>query len=188
MAHPAEVWAKIRADYEVRGLSFRALAKTYSVALGAISKRAKNEHWKQAESEHLVKKKTKAIKDIISVEEKKRTLPEAHQQAIEQGVDQALRVDGLRTEAQVALLSRIAQAAKVVPVETPKDVESLANASARLAGGERAQQATTVNVLNNAQAAANAQSGKPFDFSRLAPEIGAAVDAEVERQEREESR
>jgi hypothetical protein len=37
MAHPLEVWAQIRADYEVRGMSLRALAKKHDVALTRLS-------------------------------------------------------------------------------------------------------------------------------------------------------
>ena len=38
---PLEVWEKIRADYEARGLSFSELAEIYGVNKSNISRRAK---------------------------------------------------------------------------------------------------------------------------------------------------
>jgi hypothetical protein len=159
MAHPLEVWAQIRADYEVRGMSLRALAKKHDVALTRISLHAKREQWEMGKREHLIKNKVQAIKDIMKIEEEKGTLSTIQQLTVDNSVENILRVEGLRIGALSEVLYRIKSEASKIPLETARDLESYGKTASYLAG-EKPSNTTTVNVAQQTNV-------KQLDISEL---------------------
>ena len=69
-----EQWACVRADYEVRGLSFSELAEKYKVGKATISDKKKKDadngdDWEKSKTEHLIQKKVSVIKALQETEQ-----------------------------------------------------------------------------------------------------------------------
>lgn len=66
-------WECLRADYEVRVLSFSELSKKYGVGKATISDRKRKDFengddWQQGKTEHVIQKKVNAIKELKETE------------------------------------------------------------------------------------------------------------------------
>ena len=69
-----EQWACVRADYEVRGMSFSELAEKYKVGKATISDKKKKDadngdDWEKSKTEHLIQKKVSVIKALQETEQ-----------------------------------------------------------------------------------------------------------------------
>lgn len=83
-------WELARADYEVKGLSIREIAKHYDVNASTVSRQAKKDDWKQSKTQHLVDKKVNAIMQLHQTQQQMQQLNAIEQQAIDNEV--ALRL------------------------------------------------------------------------------------------------
>ena len=83
---PQEVWEKIRADYEARGLSFSELAEMYGVNKSNISRRAKAEGWNQAETQRLIAATVENEKEKLALRRETQKLNAETQRAVQEAV------------------------------------------------------------------------------------------------------
>ena len=83
-------WELARQDYEIHGLSYSELVEKYGMSKGSISKRAKDECWRQGKNEHLIQKKVSVIKELKETEQQIEQLEPVVQKSIEHEV--ALRL------------------------------------------------------------------------------------------------
>lgn len=83
-------WELARADYEVKSLSIREIAKNYDVNASTISRQAKKDDWQQGKTQHLIDKKTNAIINLHQTQQQMQHLNATQQQAIDSEV--ALRL------------------------------------------------------------------------------------------------
>ena len=63
-----ELWEAARADYEIRGMTQRDIAKKYGVSAGAVGTKASKDGWVQGKTEQLSKDKANAIIELAEVE------------------------------------------------------------------------------------------------------------------------
>lgn len=139
----AEQWEQARAEYEVRGISLREVAKVIGVDRAAVSKRAKKEGWTQGKSHMLVERKVAAIKEIMNVEAESHTLPATFQHTIETVAKERLQAEGLLASFDIALITKGIDLLNLV--ETPADYELIARSRKHLAP-QAPKESTTVNV------------------------------------------
>ena len=103
-----ELWEKAKADYEIRGMGVRDIARQYGVSPSAVSLRVKTHNWKQSKTEHLISRKVNAIKEINDVTEQtaqqKLTLIERY--AFDKEVDERLQLDGMRRSFHAKLYAK----------------------------------------------------------------------------------
>jgi transposase-like protein len=152
----AEQWERARAEYEVRGVSLKSIAKKYGITLPAVSARAKAQGWTQGKTKPLADRKVAAIKELIAVEEETKPLPLVQKYTL----DTVVR-EQLEESAAVAALGRaIANKGLEIlkKVESPLEWETMTRGKRNLApppapakGGD-----TTVNVQATAQSQAAA--------------------------------
>lgn len=83
---PQEVWEKIRADYEARGLSFSELAEMYGVNKSNISRRAKAEGWNQAETQRLIAATVENEKEKLALRNETQRLNATLRSAVQEEV------------------------------------------------------------------------------------------------------
>jgi len=83
---PLEVWEKIRADYEARGLSYSELAEMYGVNKSNISRRAKAEGWNQAETQRLITATVENEKEKLALRNETQRLNATLRSAVQEEV------------------------------------------------------------------------------------------------------
>ncbi len=86
-------WEVVKADYEATNLSLAQLSDKYGVHKSNISKRAKSEGWVKGKTQHLVDKKTKAIKDLYDVSQQSQHLNATARLAIDDEVTKRLELE-----------------------------------------------------------------------------------------------
>ena len=121
----ADEWERVRADYEVRSMSFNELSKKYGIGKSTISKRVNSEGWIKGKSEPLVDKKVNIINGLIEVSKESEPLGEPHKTAIDQEVAFILEnnKDLQRIQRKVNAMVELA--------ENPNHVLALMNATVR---------------------------------------------------------
>lgn len=88
-------WELAKQDYEIHGLSYSELVEKYGMSKGSISKRAKDECWKQGKNEHLIQKKVSVIKELQETEQQIGQLEPVVQKSIEHEVSIRLARENL---------------------------------------------------------------------------------------------
>ena len=152
----AEQWEQARAEYEVRGVSFKVIAKEFGVSDVAVGKRASKEGWVQGKSSHLVEKKTNAIKMLYDVEMQSLPLSQTFQTTIDDVVRERLEADHLLAQLDKALMLKAH--AILAKVELPEDWEIMTRGRRNLAPAQAPASQTTVNVQQQTQAGISVQS------------------------------
>lgn len=136
-------WEQVRADYEVKGVSFTALAERHHVDRAAISRRAKKEGWIKGKSHALVERKVTALKEVAAVEAESHALPARHQHTLESVVRERLQAEGLMAELDVALAQKGLEL--VQKIRNPEEYELIARGRRHLAP-QQAKTETKVTV------------------------------------------
>lgn len=139
----ADQWELAKADYEIRGMGIRDIAKRYGVAPSAVSKRAKADGWIHGKSEQLVERKTAAIREIAKVNIESEQFSQPYLFTFESVVNERLQAEGIRARFDVALAQK--GLLMLQSAATPDDLETLSRVSRNIRPQERAPQ-TTVNV------------------------------------------
>jgi len=121
----ADEWERVRADYEVRSMSFNELSKKYGIGKSTISKRVNSEGWIKGKSEPLVEKKINVINELVDIAEKSEPLGEPHNAAIDEEVAFILENNKDLQRIQRKVNEMVALA------ENPNQVLALMNATVR---------------------------------------------------------
>jgi len=151
----AAQWEKVRADYEVRGISIREAARKFGVSDVAVGKKARAEAWIQGKSSHLVERKVSALKEIANIDEESSQFSKVEQMTIDKVARERLRAEGILAELDVALGRKAI--ALLAATESPDDVETLSRVRRNIAPVQpKTASETTVNV-NQAQQQGQAQ-------------------------------
>lgn len=93
-----EQWQLARADYEVRGVSIRQLAKDYDVAPSTVSRRANKEGWIEGKTQHLVERKVKAVIELNETQQQMQHLNATEISVVDNEVARRLRYEKMFTE------------------------------------------------------------------------------------------
>lgn len=109
-----EQWACVRADYEIRGMSFNELSAKYSIGKATISDKKKKDaqkgdDWVKSKTEQLIQRKIRAIKKLRGAEQQTELLKPNELEAVNNEVlirlarekifvDSALRNQSLANE------------------------------------------------------------------------------------------
>lgn len=91
-------WEIARADYEVRGISIRQIAKEYDVAPSTVSRRAKKEGWVEGKAQHLVERKVKAVIELQDTQQQMQHLNATQLAVVDNEVERRLRLEQRFTE------------------------------------------------------------------------------------------
>jgi len=137
-----EQWEAARADFEIRGMGIREIARRFDLSPGAVSEKAKTEHWEQKKTEQLVEEKVSAIKAIAEVQRKTEHLEKVEKKAFEKEVNERLREEGLRSNFHCELYEKGRKILK--NVETPSDWKTMTSGAKDL--NPQKDTGTTVNV------------------------------------------
>jgi len=90
-----DMWAKLRQDYEVTGMSLSGLSNKYGADRGNISKRAKKECWEKEKIQQIIKKKVSINKELENISAEITTLSTTGVVEIELEVDRRLRLENM---------------------------------------------------------------------------------------------
>lgn len=154
-----EQWEQARAEYEVRGISLREVAKIFGVSDMAVRKKANKEGWEQGKSSHMVEKKVAIIKAAAEFEKESSQLPRTLQHTIDTVANEKLEEAGYTASFGKAIARRgieLAAKAKADELETLSRAHK--NISPQVA---KEPSSTTVNV--NQQQAQGQQIQSPKD-------------------------
>lgn len=124
-------WEQARADYEVKGISLREVARRHGVAESAVRKRAKSEGWIQGKSAHLVEKKVNAVKALAEYGLESAQLSRTYQHTIETVARERLQAEGALAEFDLALAQKGQELLQ--NASTPEDYELIARGRKHLA-------------------------------------------------------
>lgn len=91
-------WELARADYEVRGVSIRQIAKEYDVAPSTISRRANKDGWVEGKTQHLVERKVNAVRELQDTQQQMQHLNATQIAVIDNEVERRLRLEKRFTE------------------------------------------------------------------------------------------
>lgn len=139
----AQKWDEARAEYEVRGISMREVARLFGVAESAVRKKAKNDGWIQGKSARLVDRKVAAVKALAEINEESAQLPRTLRYTVDKVAKERLQAEGLMASLDVAICSRAIEFAKVA--KTPDELETLSRTRRNIAP-QQPREGTTVNV------------------------------------------
>ncbi len=79
-------WGVIKADFEVKSISNRALAEQYGITETAIRKRASRDGWIRGGSSRLIEKKINVINEVYEISSQSSRLSSQHIAAIDEEV------------------------------------------------------------------------------------------------------
>lgn len=107
MARPnKEQWTMARAEYEVRGSSLAKIAKTLGIDRAAVSRRAKNEGWKQGKFVPHVDARVEATKTLSRLNEERDTMPPVIKYTVDDVVKLKLQAELAFADFEIALLQK----------------------------------------------------------------------------------
>jgi len=142
-----EQWEKARAEYEVRGVSFKVIAELFGVTKSAVALKARQEIWQKGKLDGLVEKKANALKELAEVNEETLLLPESFQKKVSDAAYMRAKVDVDLANFDRALL---AKGREILPsISKPEELEAMSRISKNLSRQPKEQQ-TTVNVNQQA--------------------------------------
>jgi len=88
-----ELWAQIKAAYEVKAISIRELASMYGISDTAIRKKAQSDGWIKCGSSHLIDAKLNVIKTMAEIGSQSSHLSSHHLSAIDDEVSFRIKND-----------------------------------------------------------------------------------------------
>lgn len=168
-----EQWEQAKADYEVKGISIREVARRHGVAESAVRKRAKAEGWTQGKSAHLVEKKVNAVKALAEYGLESAQLSRTYRHTLETVARERLQAEGALAEFDLALALKGQELLQ--NAQTPEDYELIARGRKHLA--PQMPKTETKVTVNNQQAQAIQPLTPRQVLEELAKKAGNAPDA-----------